>query len=481
MNSSKKRIVSGVIWSLAERIAAQSVSLIVTIVLARLLTPTEYGTISLVAIFITIANVFITDGLGTALIQKKDADSIDFSTIFYFGIIMSLGIYFFLAFFVANWVADFYNMPILLPVLRVLALKIPIAAINSVQQAYVSRKMIFRKFFYATLSGTLVSAIVGIYMAYCGYGVWALVAQELTNTTIDTIVLWSTVKWRPIIAFSIERLRGLLGYSWKLLFQSIFNTLYGNFRSLLIGKVYSAQDLAYYTNGSRYPNLIVTNVDTSMSKALFPAMSMAQEDFTRVKAIARRATKLCSYVMCPLLMGLAACANTFVLFLLTEKWLPIVPYMQIICFCLLFRAAQTSILQAIKATGKSDMVLKMDIPVRIFGIVIVVVAVRFGLIFVALSEIVVETVGYIIYGLTCGKVVGYKLHESIIDFGGNAIQAFIMAIGIVIFGHVTHFSSFVTLVLQVILGIVIYMLLSILFRNENFTYLLQEVKKYINR
>ncbi|OXM99235.1 oligosaccharide flippase family protein, partial [Bifidobacterium vansinderenii] len=221
MSDSKKQmkfsVISGLFWKFAERMSSQLVSVIVTIILARLLMPSDYGTVTLVTIFITIANVFVNDGFGVALIQKKDADDLDFSSVFYFGIAFSIFLYLIIFFGVAPIVADFYNMPILVPVLRVLALQLPIASINSVQQAYVSRKMIFKKFFYATISGTLISAIVGITMAYFGMGVWALVAQYLTNTVINTFTLRTIIGWRPSLQFSLERLKGLFRYGWKLL------------------------------------------------------------------------------------------------------------------------------------------------------------------------------------------------------------------------------------------------------------------------
>lgn len=478
MNKSKKRIVTSMFWSFFERIAAQLVSVIVAVILARLLTPAEYGTIALVTIFITIANVFINDGFGTALIQKDKADSEDFSTVFYFGIFLSVIIYI-IIYFAAGLIGDFYNMPILIPVLRVLALKIPIASINSVQQAYVSRQMLFKRFFYATIIGTIISAFIGIFMAYKGFGVWALVTQDLTNTLIDTIVLWITVKWRPIKVFSLKKLKLLFNYGWKLLVQSLLNTFYGNIRSLIIGKIYTPQDLAYYTKGSRYPNLIAANVDTAMGKALFPAMSKEQDDFNRIKMIAQQSTKLCSYIMSPLLIGLAVSADSFVVLLLTDKWLPIAPYMRLICICLLFRPAQTAVLQAIKSTGKSDVVLKMDIPVRILGIITLIVAVKFGVIYVAVSEVIVEFFCLIIYGISCQKTINYKLDSIFRDFGVNVFHAAIMGGIVYIVGYYTEFSAFITLFMQISVGIASYLIISKICRNENYIYIISEMKRYI--
>ena len=478
MNNIKEKVVSGIFWKFAERMTAQLVSMIVAVVLARLLAPSDYGTISLVTIFITIANVFVTDGFGTALIQKKNADNIDFSTVFYFSLLFSIGLYF-VFFCLAEVVATFYNLPILRPVLRVLALKIPIAGMNSVQHAYVSRHMMFKRFFRATILGTFISAVVGISMAYTGFGVWALVAQELTTCIINTSVLWITVKWRPNLAFSLNKLWELFSYGWKLLVQSFLVTLYGNLRSLIIGKVYSTQDLAYYTKGSYYPNLIITNVDTALSSTLFPAMSKEQQNIECVKSIARRTTQLCSYVLSPLLIGFAAVADKFVLVLLTEKWLPIVPYIRIICVALLFRAAQTSTLQAIKSVGRSDVVLKIDIPVRILGVVCIIVAVKQGILYIAISEIMVALFGMFIYAVACEKIVGYCLKEVIQDFLGNVFIASIMGLIISGIGLYINLSNVLLLVLQFFLGVIIYLILSLITKNKNLNYLLNEMKSLL--
>lgn len=221
LNIEKKHtVISSLFWKFAERIGAQGVNLIVSIILARILAPEEYGIVALVTIFITISNVFIENGLPTALIQKKDADDLDFSSVFYCNIILSIVLYG-IIFLITPTIAQFYNNQQLIPVLRILAISVLVAGLKSVQNAYVSRKMIFKKFFICTSIGTLGSAVVGIWMAYKGYGVWALVAQQLINTIVDTIMLWITVKWRPIAKISFSRLNQLFSFGGKMLFSRI--------------------------------------------------------------------------------------------------------------------------------------------------------------------------------------------------------------------------------------------------------------------
>ena len=476
----KKSILSGLFWKFSERFASQFISMVVSIILARLLLPSEYGTVALVTIFITIADVFVSDGFGTALIQKKDADNLDFSTVFYFGIIFSFGLYIIL-FFIAEAVANFYEMPILCPVLRVLSLRVPIGAINSVQQAYVSRNMIFKRFFYSTIGGTIASAIVGIIMAYIGFGVWALVFQYLSNTIVGTIVLWCTVRWRPDKTFSFQRLKELYHYGWKLLVQSLMVNIYSNLRSLVIGKVYTTNDLAYYNRGSYFPNLIVVNVDSAMGAALFPAMAKEQTNAEKVKSITKRAIGLSSYVMSPLLIGFASCSVAFVKVVLTDKWLPMVPYLVIICINLLFRPAQSSALQAIKSMGRSDVVLKMDIPIRIFGVASLLVAIKFGVIYIAVTEVLVGALGLFLYGYNCGKIIGYGIGEIITDFGQSVMLSFIMGICVYGIQIINIVNPFITLVLQILLGMVVYLFLSIITKNKNFQYIWDEVQKLLKK
>lgn len=466
--SEKKQVIQGVFWKFAERIAAQLVSLMVSIILARLLSPSEYGTISLVMVFITIANVFVSSGFGQALIQKKDADSLDFSSVFYFSLGFTFLIYFIL-FILAPCIADFYDMPILSPVLRVLALSVPIMGVNSVQQAYVARQMQFKLFFYATFVGTVISAFVGIWLAYNGYGVWALVAQTLTNNIIDTVVLQISIKWRITREFSLNRVIKLLDYGWKLLLQSLVLQFYASLRSLLIGKFYTTEDLSYYTKGNQFPDLISSNIDTGINAALFPVMSKAQDSLERVKMMARKTTDFSSYIMSPILLGFIAIAEPFISLLLTDKWLPAVPYLRICCIVLLFRAPQTAILQAIKAVGRSDEVLKIDFPIRIFAIIVLCVSLRYSVYVFALSEILVTVFGTALYVIVSKKIINYNAFEVCHDFLINVFMASIMGLVVFAIGEILSINYVVLMIVQILIGMLFYVGISILFKSKSFT------------
>ena len=362
----KKSVIGNFIWRFAERCGAQLVTFIVSIVLARILDPKDYGTIALVTVFTTILQVFVDSGLGTALIQKKNADDLDFSSVFYFNFIVCIILYVGM-FIAAPYIALFYKDTTLTPVIRVISLTIVISGVKGIQQAYVSKNMLFKRFFFSTIGGTIFSAVLGIAMAYMGYGVWALVAQQLSNTAIDTLILWLTVKWRPKKMFSYERLKGLFSFGWKLLISSLLDTAYNNLRNLIIGKLYSSSDLAFYNQGEKFPKVIVMNINASIDSVLLPTMSIEQDNPERIKQMTRRAIKTSTYVMAPLMMGLAFCAEPIVRLVLTDKWIFCIPFLRIFCITYMFWPVHTANLNAINAMGRSDWFLRLEIIKKIVG------------------------------------------------------------------------------------------------------------------
>ena len=468
--------ITNFIWRFAERCGAQLVTFIVSIVLARLLAPEDYGVIALVTVFTTILQVFIDSGLGTALIQKKDADDLDFSSVFYFNLIVCLVLYG-VMFLAAPFIARFYNNSIYIPLVRVLSLTLIISGVKGIQQSYVSRHMIFKRFFFSTLGGTLVSAIVGIALAYARFGVWALVAQYLCNAAIDTMILWITVPWRPKFIFSWNRLRNLLSYGWKLLASSLLDTGYNNLRSLLIGKIYSSSDLAYYNQGDKFPNVIVSNINTSIDSVLLPTMSDVQDNHIAVKNMTRRAIMTSIYIMAPLMMGLAFCAEPVVRLVLTDKWLPCVPYLRIFCITYMFWPIHTANLNAIKAMGRSDLFLKLEFAKKIVGMILLLVTMRISVMALAFSMVVSSITSQIINSYPNRKLLGYSYLEQLRDI----IPSILLAIGmgiVVSFIPLLSLGTFITLLLQILLGGMTYIAGSALFKLESFEYLLKTIHNF---
>ena len=475
----KNYIFKNFIWRFAERCGAQLVAFIVSVVLARVLNPEAYGTVALVTIFTTILQVFVDSGLGTALIQKKDADDLDFSTVFYFNFIVCLILYIGM-FISAPYIAAFYKDSSLTPVIRILSLTIVISGVKGIQQAYVSRNMLFKRFFFSTIGGTVFSAFVGIGMAYIGAGIWALVAQQLSNAVIDTLILWITVKWRPKKMFSWMRLKKLLGFGWKLLVSSLLDTIYNNLRNLIIGKLYSSVDLAYYNQGDKFPKVIVTNINTSIDSVLLPTMSNAQDNNERVKQMTRRAIKTSTYVMAPLMMGLAFCAEPIVRIILTDKWLPCVPFLRIFCITYMFWPVHTANLNAINAMGHSDCFLKLEIIKKITGMMILLFTMRYGVLVMAYSLLLSSVLSQIINSWPNRTLLKYGYLEQVRDFAPGILLAVGMGVCVYFIGFL-QFPMIVTLVIQIIVGASIYIGISALLKLEEFEYLFRMIKSFLKK
>lgn len=470
-------VMRNFVWRLAERCGAQIVSFIVSIVLARILAPEEFGTIALVSVFTAILQVFVDSGLGTALIQKKDADDLDFSSVFYFNFAVCLVLYVGM-FAAAPYISIFYNDSSLTTVVRALSLTIVISGVKGIQQAYVSRNMLFKRFFFATIGGTLVSAILGIGMAYTGFGVWALVAQQLSNTAIDTLILWVTVKWRPKKAFSWERLKSLLSFGWKLLLSALLDTVYNNLRNLIIGKMYSSSSLAFYNQGDKFPKVIVTNINTSIDSVLLPTMSNEQDNRERIKQMTRRAIKTSTYVMAPLMMGLAFCAEPIVKLVLTDKWLPCVPFLRIFCITYMFWPVHTANLNAIKAMGRSDCFLKLEIVKKIMGITILLSTMWFGVMAMAYSLLLSSVLSQIINSWPNRQLLSYGYLEQVRDFVPGILLAILMGVCVFFIGYLP-LAAIPKLVIQIVAGAVIYIGASALLRIEEFEYLCGMAKSFL--
>ena len=377
MSFSRGTIIKSFLWKLFERLSAQLIQFVVTIVLARLLLPSEYGIIALIAIFIQLCDVIIDGGLNTALIQKKDADNTDFSTIFYFSLSMALVLYG-VMYVSATPIAHFYDQPELVPVVRVLSLSLPFYAFNSIQRAYVSRNMLFRRLFYSSLGAIILSGVLGIHMAYHGYGVWALVVQNISSQAFTTLIMWFTIRWRPIMMFSTERFRGLFNYGWKIFGANFITAIFVNARKIVIGKIFAPASLAYYDKGEQLPYIVMSNIFTSVQTILLPTFSEAQDDRPRVKAMMRRSTKLSCFFIYPLMVWMIVAAKPLVVFLLTEKWLPVVPFVQILCVANFFRPITLSNWEAIKALGYSGITLKLEIIKKIVDITILIISAAIG-------------------------------------------------------------------------------------------------------
>lgn len=480
MESSKQKVAGGLFWSYGERIMAQLVSLIVSIVLARLLDPENYGVISIVMIFITFCDAIVTGGFGNAIVQKKDADELDVNTMLCCSVATSILLYI-IIFCAAPYIASFYNMPIIRPILRVLGLRLLISGVNSIQRAWIQKRMLFKRFFISTSFGTIISAVVGISMAYMGKGAWALVGQYLTNSFIDTAVLLITNDWKPRLQFSWKRAKEMLSYGWKVLVTTVVYTIEGDLRSLIIGKKFGSADLAYYDQGKKFPNLLVTNINTSISNVMFPVLSENQNDPTRLKQLCRRAVRIGIYLLSPLLIGLMGVADTFVIAILSEKWAPCIPFLRILTLVFLVRPFTTTCQQSILSVGRSDITLKIEIIVNAvaIGILFYSVFILESVLGIAIGTLIAELVSMGMFMYYENKIIRYSYKEQLQDLLPSLGLATVMGV-IVYIVHFLPIYKGLALILQVVIGAVFYFAASYVLQFEPFVYLVGMLKEKLN-
>lgn len=476
----KKVSVSGMLYRFGERILAQAVSTLVTIILARILLPEDYGVVSLLTIFISLCNVLISDGLSTALIQKKDADELDFSTICWASLVLSVFLYAFI-FCIAPYIAAFYKNDLLCPTLRVMGIKVVFAAFNSVQSTYVSKNFLFKKFFYATLIGTITSGVVGIIFALRGAGSWALVAQYLTNSFMDMLFLFLTIDWKPKLIFSWSRFKSLFSFGWKILASGLLNELYENFRSLIIAKQYSTADLSFYTKGKQFPQMIGNNVTSTITNVMFPVFSTQQDNKERLKAMVRRSTKIACYVLCPMMIGFASISETFVRLVLTDKWLPAVPFMQIFCIMFIFKPLRNINRQVIKATKRGGLDMGIIIAEKTIGITLIICFLKKGTLALAITAMLTYVIGMLLYSIFGARIIDYSFSEALIDTVPYFLFAGVCCLPSFFMNSLTNWNMIGLMILQIISAALIYLILSIVLKIDSFFYLKDLVMDFIKK
>ncbi len=476
---SGNKIFSNLIWRFSERIGAKLISVIVNLVLARLLAPEVFGTVAIVLVITDILQVFVESGFGTALIQKKNADDLDFSSVFYFNL-AACGILYILLFAFAPLISRLYGKPELLNIIRVVGTILLISGVRNVQQAYVSRNMLFKRFFFSTLGGTITAGIVGIVLARKGYGVWAYVAQYLLNNLVGTLILWFTVKWRPKLQFSMMRLKTLFTYGWKLLASSLLNTVSDKLRPLIIGLRFSEADLAFYNEGILFPNLIVENVNTSIDSVLLPALSEQQDAADNVKAMTKRAVEVSSYIMWPLMIGLFVCSGSLVRSVLGEKWIPCIPYIRIFSLYYALFPIHTANLNAIKAMGRSDIFLKLEIIKRFLDLAVVLCTLFMGVKAMACGVLIQGLICLLINSFPNRELCNYPFGEQLMDILPSFLMAVFMGVAVSVLSFI-RLSNIATLLLQIFSGVIIYMGGSVLLRMKPFAYLISIVKRVRNK
>lgn len=474
-------LYNGMIWKFLERIGVQGVQFVLQIILARILTPEHYGMLSIMIVFINLANVFIQTGFNTALIQNKDVTDEDYSSVLWVTLGVS-GVLYGVIFATAPIIGEFYNMAGIVKPLRVLAIMLFPGALNSVQLARISRTLDFKKVFYSNLAAIVIAGVTGIVIAYAGGGVWALVAQSLINTIVACLVMFFTSRIKICLKCNLKRVKVLFAFGWKLLISSLLDTLYQDLSSLIVGKKYNSSTLAYYDRGKKFPQMIMAVVNGTIQSVMLPVMSSEQEDKIKVKQLTSTSISVISFVVFPLMSGLAAVAEPLITILLTEKWLMAVPYMQVFCLVFVMYPIHSCNLQAICALGRSDINLKLEMAKKIFGVSILLISVFLfeSPLAIAVADVVASVIGWLINAYPNRKLISYSYKEQLGDFLPSLLISLVMFVAVLFVGKL-ELNIFVLLVLQVFVGVAVYFILSAIFKPKAYKLLLEQAKIILNK
>lgn len=475
--SDKKIIIINLLWKFLERGGYQGILFIVQIILARLLSPADFGNIAIISVFINLANVFVQSGFNTALIQKRDADELDYSSVFFLSLSISAFLVIMIWFF-SPTIAQFYRQPLLKDLLRGISFVLILGAINSIQIAFLSKRMQFKLLFFSSLGAAIISGTVGIVSAYVGAGVWALIIQQILNSFSSCVIMWFTVKWRPKMLFSFQRIKGLFSYGWKLLCSGLIDTLYKNLYNLIIGKMYNSTVLGYYNKADQFPQVVVSNINGSIQSVMLPALSKYQDDSKQMKNMVRRAIVTSSFFIFPIMIGMAACAENLVVILLTEKWLNCVQFLQILCFSYALWPIHTANLQALNAMGRSDIFLKLEVVKKIIGIISILVCAPFGVTALVWALLVVGMISTILNAWPNKKLLNYSLMEQFKDIMPSFFVAMIMG-GLVYGISYLPIPPLINLIMQIITGVCVYFGIIRYLKLECYEYLVKIGKGFM--
>lgn len=471
----KREVVSAFGWKFAERVSVQAANFVLTLILARLLTPEDYGLVALILVFTSIASTFVQGGFNTALIQKKDVTGTDYVSVLGFSFLVAAALYAAL-FFAAPAIARFYRMELIVPTLRVLALMLFPAAVNSVQVAHVTRDLRFKILGVCNVAAMLLAAVVGIAMAHFGFGAWALVAQQLVNQTAICVILLAATRWCPKGRFSGESVRRLIPFGSRVLGQNLLVQIFMNLRSLIIGRMYTSADLGYFNRGKSFPQAIMESVNGTVQTVLLPLYSREQEDPNRVLNMVRTTIRVTSFLIFPVVIGMACVAEPMVRLLLTEKWLPCVPFLQIFAIGYIFHPTQTSSAQAYKALGDSRTPLRIEIIRKLTELTLLLISMRFGVLAIALSTLVNGFVGMCVTFVPNVRRLGYRLGEQLADILPALAASAVMGAAVLLAGRLIG-RIWLQLAVQVLVGAAVYVLLAWLTHMQAYEMIVRMVRR----
>lgn len=474
-DSLKSKTVKGVVWSSIERFSTQGVQFLIMIIMARLLTPKDYGLIGMLAIFLAVAQSLIDSGFSQALIRKQNRTDVDNSTVFYFNIIVSCSLYLIL-FITAPFVADFYNQPELTSVMRVVCLGVILNSLAVVQRALLTVRIDFKTQAKASLSAAVISGCIGIVLAYSGFGVWALVVQQLLNLSVNTLLLWIFSKWRPIAVFSWDSFHELFAFGSKMLASGLLDTLYRNIYPIVIGKLFSASSLGHYTRAQQFSEFPSSNITGIIQRVTYPVLCGIQDDMERLTNVYRKFLKLSAFVIFPFMMGLSAVAKPFINISLGSQWEFCGQLFQVICFAMMWYPIHSINLNLLQVKGRSDLFLRLEIIKKILGITVLCITAPFGLIVMCYGQIFNSIVALAINTYYTGKLINVGFIRQMKDLFPTILLSLTM-FGTILLVNGLIESNMYRLIIGIMVGIVVYVSGSYIFKFKELQTLFSLIRR----
>ena len=478
--SLKKQTLSGVFWTFTDTFVLRGLSFIASVILARLLGPTEFGLIGMISIFIAIGNSLVDSGLSASIIRTKDANNEDFSTVFYLNLLMSFLVYA-LLFVTAPLIADFFNQEILVLIVRVYCINFIISAFSSIQMAILNRGMKFKKIMQCKIPGTILGVIVGVGMGYMGFGVWSMVWMFLTTQIVSSLMLWLNSTWKPGLVFSREKLKYHYSFGYKLMLSGLIDTFYKNVYKLIIGKFFSVQSLGYYERAHSFNSQPVTMLTSIISKVSYPLLSKIQDQKERIAIVYRQLIQFSFFIIAPMMLGAAAMAKPLFLLILGEQWLPAVPFFQILCFSGIFYPIHSFNINVLKVYGRSDLFLKLELIKKALITISILIGFQFGIYGLVWSSVFTSFVGLLINTHYSSREIHYTTWEQVKDLSTTLVKAGFMAGFMLLFVlEMADYSLYLQLLISGIFGLVFYVLLNWMLKSPHLTFVFELIKNQKN-
>ena len=462
----KRKALNGIGWSAFDNILKYFVNFIISIILARLLSPGDYGIIGLISIFTSISTAIIEGGFSSALIRKNDTTDNDYNTVFIINLLMSI-LFYIILYSTAPFISNFFNQPKLTLITRVMSLNLIIGAMAMTQSVKLTKRLDFKSQAKITFCASVLGGIIGVIMAYMGYGPWAIVGQSIILHLVKTILLWFVNKWIPKLVFSKRSFHELFGFGWKLLMSILIDTGWKEIYQVVIGKCYTPEVLGQYTRAKGFAALFSTNLTSVISRVSYPTFSQIQDNKIQLKHVYKKTIRITMYITFALMLGLAAISKNMVIVLVGSKWLPCVPFLQILCLQMMLYPLHALNLNMLQVLGRSDLFLKIEIIKKFIAIFPLILGIFVGIYWMLFGSVITGLIGYYLNSYFSGKYINYPTREQIQDILPSLVISIIMAFVVLLINYL-KISSLILLIIQILIGVVVFIVFSIIAKLQEF-------------